>query len=517
MIRLLAIISILLLTITPAWADSAVPCVRMLGDFWGETPAPSDIRTLDGTAYKSPEDLARAVGDGAVIQGGNFSEWDFRKVRLTKACFVEADLKGSVWTGASAPGVGFIKSDLTEAALSSIRAPGVLFRDAVLTNTHADKADFSGGWFEGGWFDGGVDGWKLDEANLTGFTFSCGITLSDGCPLYDGDRQISARGADFTRAKLSSFHRYGLSDIELDGAVLDRTEISPGQLASMKGRKIVHPLVLTGADRTIELSVEEAQAIADDTAIAASFASGPSFDCARAASAVEKMLCLPDAPDLGQADRDMAALFARVRKVRPQAVAEQRQWIGQRDACMRGEYPSDCVRAAHRDRIGVLLGQLGEQEWLARGQGAVFIEDSLPLTDAMRASAVFARIAPVLAGASDALVYVSRAADGSYAVSGEAVGANAHTCSLGASGLRLDPLTGWYSAPIPGKRLNARVIRVHDDVVEVFESGRPSGDLPEAELDYASCGMRAAFSPLRRIDLQPADLKRYADQARLHE
>lgn len=517
MMKALAILAAILLTIAPAWAGSPVPCIRMLGDFWGENPAPAEVKTIDGTTIKSPEALASAVGDGAVIQGGNFSEWDFRKVALTNACFVEADLKGSVWTGADAPGVGFIKSDLAEAAMTGIRAPGVLFRDAVLTNTHADKADFSGGWFEGGWFEGGLDGWILDGANLTGFTFSCGITLSDGCPLYDGDRQISARDANLTGAKISSFHRYGLSDIDLDGAVLDRTEVSPGQLGSMQGRMINYPLVLLGGDRTVDLTVAEAQAIVDDVATVASSASGPSFDCARASSPAEKTLCLPDAPDLGKADRDLAVLFGKVRNVRPQVVAEQRQWIRQRDGCMVQEYPSDCLRSAYRDRIGVLLGQLGELDWLARGQGALFIEDSLSLSDAMRNSALFSRIGPVLASASDALVYVVRAADGSYSVSGEAIGANAHTCSLGAAGLRLDPLTGWYSAPIPGRRINARVFRVNGDTLEVFESGRPSGDLPEAELDYASCGMRAAFSPLRRIDLPPAELKRFADQARWEE
>lgn len=517
MTKALAFLAAVWLTIAPAWADSPIPCIGMLGDFWGESPAQSDVRTIDGATVRSPEALARAVGAGAVIQGGNFAEWDFRKVSLTNACFVEADLKGSVWTGTQAPGVGFIKSDLSDAALTGIRAPRVLFRDAVLTNTNAGRADFSGGWFEGGWFDGGVDGWILDDANLSSFTFSCGITLSDGCPLYDGDKQMSLRGANLTGAKLGSFHPYGLTDIDLDGVVLDRTEVSPGQLASFNGRMIRYPLVLVGGDRMVELSVQEAQAIVDDVAVVMSSASGPSFDCARASSPAEKTMCRPDAPDLAQADRDLGAIFAKVRKVRPQVVAEQRQWLKSRDGCMAQEYPNDCLRTAYRDRIGVLIGDLGEQDWLGRGEGALFIEDPLPLSNAMRGSALFTRIAPVLAGASDALVYVTRASDGSYAVSGEAVGANAHTCSLGAADLRLDPMTGWYSMPVPGKRISARVIRVNGDMLEVFESGRPSGDLPEAELDYVSCGMRAAFSSLRRIALSPDELKRFAGQARLEE
>lgn len=513
MVRRLVIVLAAWLSWAPALAQDAVPCETMLGDFWGERPAPANVRTVDGASITSPAELVRAVGDGAIVLGGNFAEWDFRRITLMHACFVETSLKGSVWNGARTPGIGFIKTDLSEASLVGIAAPGVLFRDANLTNVKASKADFSGGLLEGGWFEGAIDGWNLDGADLSRFTFSCGITLSDGCPLQNTATPLSARGANFSGARLSSFRRYGLDDIDLDGALLDRTEISPAQLGSLKGRMILHPLILVGADSRIELGASEAQALVDDAAIVASGAAGPSFDCARASSPTEKALCLPDAVDLAQADRDLATLYAEVRPSHPAVGVGQRQWLKTRDACMAQPYPSDCLRAAYADRQGVLLGLLGERDWLAPGTGAVFIDDELPLSDAMRASPLFARLAPLLAKASMAYVHVARAADGTYAVSGEAVGANAHSCSLGATELRLDPATGWYSLSDPSTKARVRIIQIRGDMLSVLGNGHPDGEQADASVEYVSCGVRAAFGAMRRIALPAAVLNSYAARA----
>ena len=517
MLRTLAVLCAALLATAPAYAQSDVPCETMLGDFWGEKEPQANVPTVDGTTIRSPAELAKAVGRGAIIQGGNFAGWDFRRVALTNACFVEADLKASQWDGARVPGVGFIKSNLTDASLLGIKAPGILFRDANLTDVKAGKADFSGGMLEGGWFDGSVDGLNLDGANLTGFAFSCGITLSDGCPLYGSDKGMSALGANLSRAKLSSFHRYGLSDIALDGALLDRTEISPAQLASLKGRMISQPLVLVGGDSRIELTAAEAQALADDAAVADSGDKGPSFDCARAASPAEKMLCLPDNRDLAAADRLLAQTFSQARKTRPHLVAEQRQWLKQRDGCMAQEFPADCLRTAYTERQGQLLGTLGESNWLRPGEAALFIDDELPVSDAMRGSPLFARIAPLLAQASMGFAFVERTPDGRYRTSGESIGANAHTCTLGAAGLSLDSASGWYGLRDGESNRWIRIVQIDRDWLRVFANGHPYGEGAEGSADYASCGARAAFGPMRRTALPPEVLKSYAARADMEQ
>lgn len=517
MLRAVAILWAFSLMLMPASAHAATPCEAMLGDIWGEKEPAAKLRTVDGTTIKSPQDLAKAVGTGAVVQGGNFANWDFRSVALTNACFVEADLKASNWDGARASGVGFIKSNLSDASMVGVRAPSVLFRDAILTNVKANKADFSKGVLEGGWFDGSVDGWDISGANLAGFAFNCGITLSDGCPLYGSDARIVAQGTNFTDAKLSSFQRYSLDGIDLMNAVLDRTEIAPGQLASLRGRAITRGLVLVGGDMKLPLSSVDAQAIADDIALAERKIAEPSFDCARATTVVEKTICSPDHRDLADADRLLASVFAQVRKARPEAIAEQRQWLKQRDTCLAKEFPADCLRTAYAERRDMLLGELGERDWLKPGEAAVFVEDELPVSDAMRAMPLYRRLSPLLAQSSMAYVYVERTADGQYKTSGEAIGANAHTCTLGADGMKLDPLSGWYAVRDPESNRRVRVIQVRGDWLEVFASGHPDAEKAEASFDYVSCGARAAFSPMRRIAL-PADLlKSYADRAAMEQ
>lgn len=517
MLRVLAILLAIALSGLPGLAAAATPCEAMLGDLWGEHEPAADVRTVDGTGIRSPEALIKAVGQGAIVQGGSFVGWNFSRMALSNACFVEADLSRSDWTEARAAGIGFIKSNLTDAVLTGIRAPGALFRDANLTNVRAEKADFSGGKLEGGWFDGSVDGLNLDGANLSGFEFSCGITLSDGCPLYSSDMPMSARGANLSGAKLSSFHRYGLNDVELDGALLDRTEISPAQLASLKGRMITHPLVLVGGDARTELTAAEAQSLADDVAIADPGVRDPSFDCAKAASVAERTICLPDNRDLADADRLLAKTFAQARARNPQLVAEQRQWLKQRDACMGQEFPADCLRTAYATRQGQLLGALGESNWLKPGEAALFVDDELPVSDAMRQTPLFKRLAPLLAQASMGYAYIERTADGRYDASGESIGANAHTCTLGAAGLSLDPLTGWYGVRDSESNRRIRVVQIDGDWLRVFADGHPYGEEAEGSSDYASCGARAAFGPMRRIALPAAVLKGYADRAAMEQ
>ena len=81
-----------------------------------------------------------------------------------------------------------------------------------------------------------------------------------------------------------------------------------------------------------------------------------SFDCSRAESRVEHMIC--DDEDLGRDDISLAEVYARLLRHSPAAAREgirqdQRAWLKRRDACaMR-----DCVVRAIRDRLDVLEQQ----------------------------------------------------------------------------------------------------------------------------------------------------------------
>jgi uncharacterized protein YecT (DUF1311 family) len=126
----------------------------------------------------------------------------------------------------------------------------------------------------------------------------------------------------------------------------------------------------------------------------------PSFDCGKAASRVEQEICGEYASNLRAADRTIAALYKRAKAKDAGVKTSQRAWLKQRNLCGVAEYPADCIRESYSTRKEQLLGLLGGQHWLARGEAALFVDDVLPLPAAMAGSGLFAKIAPALVGAS---------------------------------------------------------------------------------------------------------------------
>lgn len=70
-------------------------------------------------------------------------------------------------------------------------------------------------------------------------------------------------------------------------------------------------------------------------AAAPAFAGETGFDCAKAASAVEKTLCADENYELGWRDKIMAELFRQVKEqgTQPDLAARQSAWLKTRDAC----------------------------------------------------------------------------------------------------------------------------------------------------------------------------------------
>lgn len=447
---------------------------------------------------------ARRAQGVTIIKGGDFSDWDFGATRLAGICFEESDLAGASFAGASAPGVGFVKTDLTGANMAGARMPGILFRNAGLKQVTAKGADFSRGHFDGGWFEGSVEGWDLDGANLTGFTFECGITVPDGCPVYQGGAKMTAKGADFTNATLDGF---ALHDVELSGARLDQTIIGPRQLPYLAKADFRGAIVLRGGGSDVSLAGEDVYKLLSENIRQKAAAARPSFDCAKASSKVEREICGEYASDLRSADRDIAILFKRANGMDAGVRSGQRAWLEQRNLCGVAEYPADCIRESYSNRKGQLLGLLGEQDWLARGEAALFIDDVLPLPATFVQSDLFAKIAPALVGASMTEILIERGGDGIYAIKGSAVGANAHLCSIYASHLYFDKESGWYVPVSDGAAIP--IFRIFDDRLEVFAGGKPDYEkYPEAG-DFMSCGMRASFSETIRAKISDALIESY--------
>jgi hypothetical protein len=136
-----------------------------------------------------------------------------------------------------------------------------------------------------------------------------------------------------------------------------------------------------------------------------------------------------------------------------------------------------------------------------------------------RSHPLYRRLLPALIGASWSWVAVKVNADGSIDASGEAIGANAHSCSLDSARLRFDPATGWYSGaqearaedPAAWRGKPMPVLRFRGDQVDVWRMGRWSlgeGEGDPRDSDFASCGARAGFSPMLRVPLSTAQVER---------
>ncbi|GAB5483039.1 MAG: hypothetical protein Pars92KO_27960 [Parasphingorhabdus sp.] len=505
--------------INSAFAQLPTPpipgCQYAYGDIYGSVEGRDTrkaMKSYDGKQITSPEQLAaysKAAGEDTIlIQGGNFSGWDFTAVELSNICFVESDLSRTDWTGVKAPGVGFIKSNLDAAGMVGANMQDILIRSSIFSRVDAKAVDWSSGKLDGSW-DGDVEGLNLDGANLTGFKFDCGITVIDGCPI--GRNGISAQ---VTNLAFSDWSSFGFYDANLTGVVLNQTIISPRQLTQFEDARLMGPVFISGGDEKV-MVLPETWAVLMASALTAQENDAPSFDCGRSKTDVEKEICGEYNSTMRFYDRQVAALYKEVLKRDRSVKASQKAWLKQRDACGLEQYPTDCLRRSYDQRVGHLIGLLGEPDWLKPDEEALFLEDVLPLTDDIKQSPSYGQLTPILAGEARASLLVKRSMDGSLEAYGDAIGANAHICGLRVKGLRFDGATGWYSIAQEkdGVTRNFPVMRYHDGRIEIYKNGQLRGDEDSLIMNYVSCGARASFPPMMRMAVPAALMERYREAA----
>jgi|GEM_PF-564069 len=120
------------------------------------------------------------------------------------------------------------------------------------------------------------------------------------------------------------------------------------------------------------------------TALAAGFlwafasnAAEPAFDCSKAQSSAEKLICSND--DLAALDRELAGVYedavGKVKSLEAGAEEElsrlkalQRGWVTGRDECWKGEDELSCIRSVYERRIAELTARYQ----LIEGQAPVF-------------------------------------------------------------------------------------------------------------------------------------------------
>jgi uncharacterized protein YjbI with pentapeptide repeats len=466
------------------------------------------VREIDGTSLTTPEAVRaalREVGDEVpLINGGNFSGWDFAalKLPLANVCLYMSNLKGSKWDDAEYSGIGFIEANLDGATFKGAKFDQILLRSTNLANVSMVGASLRKGLFDGGW-QGSVENWNLTGADLSGFTFSCGITVGDGCPL---DRNgVKFVQTNLTGADISSYVFWGGADYS--GAILNGTKLAPRQLPELSDASFAGPVFLVGGTDAAQLTPGEIAELQRQNAEVANRDENPSFLCAKAISPVEKLICGEYESELRRKDRQMAGLYTIIRPKNPAIVDSQKKWLVKRNLCR----DRDCLDGQYEERIGVMLTLLGEPEVLKPGEAALFINDTIEFPDAFRTTPLFGKITPVLVGASMGEVVLERLADGSYTISGESVGGNAHLCSVGGDGLRYNAKTGWFSGPREDNpKLPAAVFRVFGGEIEFPGNGHPDeAEFPGSE-SYAGCGMRATLGPMRRIEVSAELLAKHS-------
>lgn len=491
-----------------AAAPAPMPgCQAALGPLYEGTQEAELPNRVDGATISGGDALIAlraARGEALItIAGGNFAGADLRGARLHNICFLETNFAGADLRGAEAAGIGFVRADLTGANLSGAHMARVLLRQVDLKDADASNADLSGGKMDGGW-DASVENFRVDGANLSGFRFDCGITIDDGCAL---EGEISMTGANLTGAFLSTYERLKI----WDRARIDRTEVSLTQLDELAAADIAGPILVRGGEAVVALSGAEFRAILPHLSYA-SEAAAPSFDCTRAASRIELLICGPDGGRLRALDRAVASLY---RQAGRSAAASQSAWLRERDRC-----PADdnwCVEQSYQRRKAALVARVGPPAWMRPGAAALFVAPSVGFDDAFRAGPLYARLVPVIIGSGWSRAVVSVNPNGTIEASGDAVGANGHSCSLGGEGLRFDSATGWYSGPqrsgadvpMPWRTRPMPVLLLWGERAEVYELGRsgPGGEEGDPRSsDYASCGARAGFSEMVRMPVSDAEI-----------
>lgn len=465
----------------------------------GEKDIESDITITDARGLKGADAiLAKADpkrGWVNVLIGGDLSGEDMKDFEYFgyHGCFYETDLSNTTWHQPTLVSTKFVRVKLAGADLRGASFDSARFIGVDATGTNFSNAYLRGAvWIGAGW-ETKLEGANFSDADMSYFAFECGITVDMQCG--------GSSGANFSdvllaEADLASFPIWGFDTFA--GATLEDAYISARAIPYLQGVNIRKSVFLghrpEGDDDgrpVVTLSPEEFATVQRASLEARSDV--PSFDCAKASIEAERLICGEYQSELRRLDRDMDRLFGEVLFHRESSWAEQRAWLKQRNACE----DTACIKAAYEERLDDLFAAIGTELALAPDATLQFEEDVVPVTAEVRTSPLYRKIVPAIRMASMASVKLTGREDGSISAFGEAVGGNAHTCSLYADELVYDPKTGWYSGQGEGDRM-IPILRVWENRLFFRYSGNMA-DTPDEAVDFLSCGMRAGFSELRQL------------------
>jgi uncharacterized protein YjbI with pentapeptide repeats/uncharacterized protein YecT (DUF1311 family) len=451
--------------------------------YWSLMPYP-DGEACTGKTTALPSVQPRAVFAGKYIKGmnwqkANLQEADFRNAilvdvdlsdaRLAKARFDGARLCHVTLTGADLSGTSFKATRLEHSELKDIKTGSADWTNATLLATSIAGADFH-------------------KAQLVKTIMVCaGFTMDTMC---EPAEKINFSQADLTGATLLNLGQgLNFTGAKAEGAIMDQAYISALSPASFTKLKLA-PGLFSHRDPASFTREEILRLAKDGQNMKEIISVNPSFDCARAGTAVEKYIC--ESSDLAALDAIVGRLYQKgAAGTAPQDKlrAAQRDWLTKRNKCTAND-PS-CLKRAYNERIAALLPLVAKKglENIKPGYYAPADESRfLPL------SAVGTPLAARLLALNDnATDYVKIAWEDEDTVSVEAftLGGNAHMCSLDGY-LKGDPIAGGYRY-------------LSEENAPAEEDGpllTPLGDLLLMRGGRDFCGMRAGWHEVWRRSRQ---------------
>lgn len=480
-----------LLSFAAAVAPSTDSCMARAGSVTGEgSTLPMSVPGDSLKKSYAIEKLRKKAKDGRtiVIEGGDFTDYDFRKAKLHNICFRGVRLTNTDWGGANMTGIGFIDSDLSGATFTGAILRGALFRTTTLANADATAADFSEGRLDGGW-NASIKNLKIDLAKFNSFKFVCGTRAVDGCPF---DRQgISARNTDFSGVLFSGFALWGAN---VSGAIFDGADMNVDDIGQIVGGaepnvvNVRHGNMATLVDGPVAMALAGALATANAVA----------NQCANPQSALQIALCDDKSGTLRAFDSDIVRLASSgAPEKKKNIVAFERG----RDACLAGAAVSKtvCLTTVYRTRRNSLLATNAPMTWMKRAGRVLFVRNDLALSSGATMQPSWPGIAQVLVRLSPS--YMLARVEGAKRVAVRAAATDGGDAACSVQVAASPASAGNFNAPVimPGKKRPVptplfRVVGEQAILIQAQDDGTAPVRVPV-------CNGTASFGSMKRLPI----------------
>jgi uncharacterized protein YjbI with pentapeptide repeats len=314
---------------------------------------------------------ATPAGQFVLIEGGDLSRQKVGAVDLSAVCFRGTNLTNTIWTGTKGLGIGFINVDLSGARFDKVVFDSVLFRNSTLANANASGARFVFGQLDGGW-NTSLANLNLDNAQMIGFRFICGVTATDGCA-FDRKR-ITMRGTDLSGASLTSFSFW---DTVFDGAKLNQTEIGLDQVTQFGGAGVSGPIIVRSGRKAVSFTPTSFADLRTKLASATD-------ECTSPTTSLLRLVCAASPADLLRLYRDVDVLYRGSAVDGAKPPAGQQPYLAALEKCVKQAEPaaSDCARKEMTERRENLVVEAVRVQPLEKGSRALYVSNDTPFVAA---------------------------------------------------------------------------------------------------------------------------------------